>query len=108
MKSFEFEGYVCHLGQTSKENWDILDEAKDHHLFFHLASFPSGYVILEYQEKYTPEMLVIAAEICKNGTKYRKLRDLKVDYCSCDNLKKGEKTGEVIFKSKRNVKQIKL
>lgn len=108
MKSFEFEGYSCHLGQSAKENWELLDRAKDSDLFFHLASFPSGYVILECENGYTLEMLVTAAKICKEGTKYRNLKDLKVDYCHCDNLKKGEKLGVVYFKSKRKVKQIKL
>jgi predicted ribosome quality control (RQC) complex YloA/Tae2 family protein len=108
MKTFKFKGYICHLGQTAKENWLLLDEAEDCDLFFHLTSFPSGYVVLKYEKEYTPEMLITSAGICKEGTKYRKLKDLKVDYCHCDNLKKGEKPGVVYFKSIRKVKQLKL
>ena len=96
------------MGQSAKENWTLLDEAEDHHIFFHLSSFPSGYVILEYEEIVTEHMLQTAAKICKEGTKYRNLKNLKVDYCRCDNLEKGEKVGEVLFKSIRKVQQIKL
>ena len=108
MKIFEFEGYTCYLGQTAKDNWMLLDESKEHNLFFHLSSFPSGYVILDYTDSYTHEMIIKAAEICKNGTKYRNLKNLKVDYCRCDNLIKGEKIGIVEFKSNRKVKQVKV
>lgn len=108
MKIFKFEGYTCYLGQTAKENWKLLDEFKENNLFFHLSSFPSGYVILDYTDSYTPEMIIKAAEICKNGTKYRNLKNLKVDYCRCDNLIKGEKIGIVEFKSNRKVKQVKV
>lgn len=108
MKTFEFKGYTCHLGQTAKENWLLLDEAEDYDLFFHLSSFPSGYVILKYKEEYMPEMLFSAAKICKESTKYRNLKDLKVDYCYCNNLKKGETSGIVYFKSSRKVQQLKV
>ena len=108
MKIFEFEGYTCYLGQTAKDNWKLLDKSKEHNLFFHLSSFPSGYVILDCTNSYTSEMIIKAAEICKNGTKYRNLKNLKVDYCRCDNLIKGEKIGIVEFKSNRKVKQVKV
>ena len=108
MKSFEFEGYTCHLGETAKENWELFDLSRDSDLFFHLASFPSGYVILKSENVYVQEMFVMAAKICKEGTKYRHLKNLKVDYCRCDNLKKGEKLGIVYFKSRRKVHQIKI
>lgn len=108
MKLFEFNGYTCYLGQTAKENWELLNKSCDKDLFFHLSSFPSGYVILKYNEKYMPEMLVVAAKICKNGTKYRNFRELKVDYCYCDNLNKGENIGEVYFKNRHKVNQIKI
>lgn len=108
MKTIKFENFICKLGQNTKENWKLLDEAKDHYLFFHLQSFPSGYVIIEYNNDYTEEIIIKAAEICKNGTKYRNLKNLKIDYCRCDNIIKGKKTGEVEFKSIRKVKQVKI
>jgi len=108
MKTFQFENYTCKLGQSAKENWYLLDKAENHHIFFHLSSFSSGYLILECEEKVSTIMLETAAQICKENTKYRNLRNLKVDYCRCDNLEKGDKVGEVLFKSNKKVNQIKL
>jgi 23S rRNA C2498 (ribose-2'-O)-methylase RlmM len=51
-------------------------------------------------------MIQTAAELCKKGTKYRTLKNVKIDWCRCDNLEKTDKVGEVIFKSNRKVQQI--
>jgi len=106
MKLFQFENFTCKLGESAKENWSLLNAADNHHLFFHLSSFPSGYVILKYEKDISAVMLQTSAQICKNGTKYRNLKDLKIDYCRCDNIEKGEKLGVVHFKSNKKVKKI--
>jgi predicted ribosome quality control (RQC) complex YloA/Tae2 family protein len=106
MKIFDFQNFTCKLGQNATENWELLDAAKEHHIFFHLASFPSCYVILECDTNVSLEMIQIAANICKNGTKYRNLNFIKVDYCRCDNIYKGDKVGSVHYHSNRKVKQI--
>lgn len=102
------DNIVCYLGQTAKENWDLLDKSKSHHIFFHLSSFPSGYVILECEDELCNSVILKACEICKNASKYRFIKNIKVDYCRCDNLIKGDKTGVVYFKSNRKVKQVKI
>jgi predicted ribosome quality control (RQC) complex YloA/Tae2 family protein len=107
MKTFLFENFECKLGENAIENWQLLDEAEGNHVFFHLSSFPSGYVILQTLNP-TPVMLYTAARICKDGTKYRDVPNIKVDYCLCSNLRKGEKPGLVYFRSQRKVQQIKL
>lgn len=108
MKIFKFGKFTCKLGETAKENWSLLDIASGGHYFLHLSSFSSGYVILECDDTPSIDMLQIAAKICRDNTKYRNLINLKVDYCRCDNLEKGDKTGVVHFKSNRKVKKIKL
>ena len=108
MKTFIFDNFVCRLGQSAKENWSLLDNAREHHIFLHLRSFPSGYVIIEYEKDHTSFMIYTAAEICKDNSKYKSLRDVKVDWCKCGNLEKTDKIGEVYFKSNRLVKQIKV
>lgn len=95
------------LGETAVENWRILDEADPDHYFFHLSSFPSGYCSV-HTDELTPEIIENAALFCKNGTKYRTLKNIYVDYCKYSNLIKGTKPGEAIFKSKRKVQRIKV
>ena len=49
MKVFEFCNIKYYVGQTAKENWDLLDKAKSENqnfIWFHLNSFSSPYVIM--------------------------------------------------------------
>ena len=75
-----------------------------------ITSFTSPpFHILEHNLEEVPENVIIeCAEICKAGTKYRNLKNLKVDYCQCSNVIKGDVIGEAIFRSNRRVKIIKL
>ena len=108
MKQFIIQNYYLKLGQNAQENWLLLDNSKNYHIFMHLTCFPSPYLIIEFnQEKEPPdtELMKEIGLLLKNNTKYKKMT-LKVDYCKCDNLEKTEKVGEVIFKSNRKVCQI--
>lgn len=108
MKQYSYENYTCMLGENAAENWELLSNSDIHDIFFHLTSFPSGYVILSYKEQLTTDMIRTAATICKNGTKYRNLFKVKVDYCEVSNVTTGSIVGEVIYKSNRKVKQIQM
>ena len=108
MKIFQVEQYVCKLGQNAHENEQMLNNIQDDNYFFHLTSFPSGFVILECMDPPDANSITQAAQICKEGTKYRKIRNIKVDYCPCSNVTKGATPGEVTFQSLRKVKQIKI
>ena len=49
MKIEEFNNVKFILGQNAQENWNIFDQAKkenEYYIWFHLNSFPSGYVIM--------------------------------------------------------------
>lgn len=114
MKLLQNENYVCMGGGNSSENWGLLDSSDPSDYFIHLSSFPSGYVILrvlspeELSSDGVPPGLMEAALMCKNGTKYRHLRDIMVDWCICGNVRKGEVPGEAIFISKRQVKKLRV
>ena len=115
MENYINSKWTCKLGQNAIENWALLDEALGTDYFFHLSCFPSGYAILskahsealsEAHSEAHSEALIWAAEICKNGTKYRTLKNIKVDYCLCSNVRKGSLVGEAIFISNRQVKHL--
>ena len=76
-------------------------------IWMHLHSFPSGYIIIE-SENPTHEILELAGNLCKSHTKYKNIKNLKICYTAISNLIKGEKVGEVYFKSNRKVKIINL
>lgn len=104
MKELNFNDISILLGENAQDNWDIIDfESND--IWFHLNSFPSCHVIV-CNESLDNETLMYAAELCKSKTKYRNLRNVKVCYTKCNNLKKGNEIGSVIYKSKRKVNTI--
>lgn len=100
--------FVCKIGTSAVENWKMLEDCKINHLFFHLSSFPSCFVILEWDASSIPtdDIIYEAARQCKEHTKYRNLKNIKVDYTNSCNVVKGEEVGEVYYKSNRQVKQI--
>ena len=111
MKEVFINNIKCKIGNNAEENWKLLDDASENHLFFHLTSFPSCYVILEIEEDINDffqliKILEHAALQCKLHTKYKNLKNIKVDYCQVYNVIKGEKVGEIYYKSNTKVKNI--
>ena len=104
MRSEVFNDTEIVIGQNAQENWDLIDFESDF-IWLHLNSYPSCHVIIK-DETPTNDTLQVAAEMCKENTKYRNLRNLKICYTKCSNLKKGPDVGSVIYKSKRQVKTI--
>lgn len=94
------------IGKNKKENWRLLDESSPTDIFFHLRSFPSGYVILVLDGKPDAEQIREGGELCKNNTKYRHMKNVYVDYTPCSNVVKGERVGEVMYISNRKVNKI--
>tara|TARA_X000001036_G_C20586704_1_gene769045 strand:- start:274 stop:624 length:351 start_codon:yes stop_codon:yes gene_type:complete len=102
------EPVIIIVGQNGQDNWDILDASKNENGYFwwfHLKSFPSSHVIVKV-EKMTKELLVYAAELCKNSTKYKNLKKIYVNYTQCNNVIKDGPIGSVCFKSNRKIKSI--
>ena len=104
MKTEFYNGTEIIIGQNANENWNMIDFNTDF-VWLHLNSYPSCHVIIK-SENPDNTILTIAAELCKKNTKYRNLRNLKVCYTKCSNLKKGPEEGSVIYKSKRQVQTI--
>lgn len=104
MKEMLQEDTIIKLGKTAQENWDLLD-TNENYIWMHLNSYPSGHVIIECDNP-SNGMLHMCALHCKDNTKYRNLKNVKVCYTTVGNLIKGDKVGSVIYKSKRKVKYI--
>ena len=112
MKVFNFETYVCRVGENAQDNWNLLDQSASNYVLFHLSSFSSCYLVLETSYNILTDIpldiIKKSAELCKNKTKYKNMTDIKVDYTFCNNIKKGDTIGEIIYKSNKKVKSIKI
>lgn len=106
MKTVIINNLKCIIGGNAKENWDILSNSKDNHIFFHLSSFPSCYVICETDNLPDIETIRQIALLCKQNTKYRNIPTIRVDYTLCKNVFKGDNVGEVVYKSNKKVSNI--
>ena len=102
MKTFD-NGAIL-LGESSQENWDLIDRSEGHHWWFHLKSFPSGHLVTSQEN---PD-IKLCAEIVKSHTKFKNVPNIKVSYTQCSNLVRGEEVGSVYFRSNRKVKDFQL
>ena len=127
MKELEFNNVKFYVGQSAKENWDLLDNAKiqnKNYVWFHLNSFPSPYVFmwssisnLEEIIRKSKEVNVknidlsptvdqylnYGATLCKENSKYKFLNNLKIMYTTVNKLKKTDNVGEVEIKGKSKI-----
>uniref|UniRef100_A0A6C0AYK3 NFACT RNA-binding domain-containing protein n=1 Tax=viral metagenome TaxID=1070528 RepID=A0A6C0AYK3_9ZZZZ len=127
MKELEFNNVKFYVGQSAKENWQLLDKAKienKNFVWFHLDSFPSPYVFmwssisnLEKLIKESKEVnstnidlcptidqyINYGATLCKEYSKYKFLNDLKIMYTTVSKLKKTDIVGEVDIKGKSKI-----
>ena len=101
--------YNFNLGQNASENWRLLESSSSWFIFFHLSSFPSCYGILECNrdDKITKSVISQCCEIVKNCTKFKWIKNIGIDYTTCDNVKKGEDIGTVYYRYNRKVSNIK-
>ena len=111
MKDCEFNNIKFYVGQSAKENWELLDIAKaenENFIWFHLNSFPSPYVIMWYSiddldDKSVNELLLYGANLCKEHSKYNFLKDIKIMYTTVKKLTKTETLGEVDIRGKTKI-----
>ena len=106
MKTLDFNDITFKIGQNKTENWSLLNE-NNLYTWFHLNSFPSCYVIC-CTENITLELIEYGAKLCKENTKYRNLKNLKINYTTIKNLKKAQQEGAVFYISKKQVKNINI
>ena len=91
--------YNYFVGRSAKENWQLLDNAESFDIWFHLDSQSSPYVILEIRDnnEIPYEALLEGARLCKQYSKAKSDKSVKVIYCPVENLKKGKNLGQVIL-----------
>lgn len=98
--SYQNCDYIIWIGQNSKDNWEIIDNASDHDIWFHLEEFASPHVILRMTEdiklKAVPKWLLIECAIaCKQKSSQKKMNKVTIIYTNIKNVKKAEKVGSV-------------
>jgi predicted ribosome quality control (RQC) complex YloA/Tae2 family protein len=87
------------IGKSSKENFDLIDAALMHHLWFHVDGHSSGHVIAAVPEKMDRKSLryVIkqGAVLCKQHSKFASMKNVNIVYTLIQNVEKSEREGSV-------------
>lgn len=104
--TYEYNSNINYkLGKNKHENWEIIKLSESNDLWFHLNSFPSGHLVLNYNN-ISKKNIKISSQIVKDNSKYKTIPNVKVVYCPISNIKFGSKIGEVIIKSSKKCKYI--
>ena len=108
MKEVEYEDTQILIGNNIKDN-NILLMKYNHtdYIWLHLKAYPSSHVVI-LDNNPTEDTLLFAANLCRESTKYKNLKNLKVNYTKYNNLRKTPKEGAVSFKSNRQVRELKI
>jgi predicted ribosome quality control (RQC) complex YloA/Tae2 family protein len=88
-----------YIGKNAQGNWNIIDEANSDDIWFHIADSPSCHVIanvhLDLNKKEKKYVIKQGALLCKQNSKYKSEKNLKVSYTKIKNVKKTEQVGSV-------------
>ena len=98
-----FENNLILLGENAEENDTLIKDAKQKHLWFHLANLSSCHVILQCDKKnpVNKQMIRYCAELCKQHTKYKNLK-VTVNYCEIKQVRRTKIKGQVTLNGKIN------
>lgn len=104
MRGLEVEYFI---GKSAKENFEIIDAAEPHHLWFHIAGQPSGHVIAaipeELDRKYRIYIVKQGAVLCKQYSKFASMKNVEIVYAFVKDLQKGDGLGSVTVQHEKTI-----
>ena len=85
------------IGKNARENFEIIDDAEEHHMWFHIEGQSSGHIIAKIDEdvdKKTLRYIVKqGAVLCKQVSKYARL--INIVYARIRDVEKTDTIGMV-------------
>jgi hypothetical protein len=95
------------IGKSAKENFDIIDAALDHHMWFHIDEEPSCHVVSALPEnvdrKDIKYIIKQGALLCKQHSKFKSNKNVSVVFTRIENVEKTNRLGTVIIKSQKTI-----
>jgi predicted ribosome quality control (RQC) complex YloA/Tae2 family protein len=92
--------YVCNIGKSAQENWNLIDSSDDNDLWFHLEDESSPHVILQTnntnKNKISKNVIKACAIYCKQYSKLKSNQNVSIIYTEIKNIKKTNIVGSVI------------
>jgi predicted ribosome quality control (RQC) complex YloA/Tae2 family protein len=99
------------VGTNAQENHDIIDEADPHDLWFHISGCSSCHVICKIPDiientnnkKILQKITKQGAVVCKENSKYKSYKNVKIDYTKIKYVTKKEIPGSVVITNSKSV-----
>jgi predicted ribosome quality control (RQC) complex YloA/Tae2 family protein len=95
------------VGKSAKENFEIIDAASDHHLWFHAKGSPSSHVIACIEDNIDrKDMRYIVKQgaiLCKQHSKHASAKNVEIIYTQVKNVTKTNTIGSVVVLNEKVV-----
>jgi predicted ribosome quality control (RQC) complex YloA/Tae2 family protein len=99
---YELEEYDVWVGENATDNFQIISDADQNDLWFHLDQFSSPHVILRNpnnlkRNKIPKQLINSAAELCKLHSRFKTVsKKIGIIYTEVKNVKKTKVVGQVV------------
>ena len=95
------------VGKNAKENFEVIDYACDHHLWFHVKGCPSPHVIAciddNIDRKDMRYIVKQGAVLCKQHSNYANAKNVEIVYTRVCNVQKTDIMGSVSIEHEKTV-----
>ena len=82
------------IGKNKHHNWELIDAAEPHDIWFHVADAPSSHCILvTHGQKADRTQLKRGAVLCKQHSSSKSLKKVEINYTEIRHVQKDMKMG---------------
>jgi hypothetical protein len=108
MESFTFDKieYTIFVGKNRTNNWELIDNAKDSDIWFHIANSSSCHVVLQTDipiNKIPRQVIKRCACLCKSNSNSKSEKNCEIIYTSINNVTKTKNVGEVTVTNTKKI-----
>jgi len=95
------------VGKNAKDNFENIDEASGHHIWFHTKGYSSSHIIarLEYDFKKKDLRYIVkqGAILCKHHSKMASEKNVEIIYTRVEHVVKTDIPGSVIVSHEKTI-----
>jgi|TARA_B110000008_G_scaffold278186_1_gene321243 predicted ribosome quality control (RQC) complex YloA/Tae2 family protein len=95
------------IGKNAQENFEIIDDAEDHHIWFHVHGHSSSHVIAKLDDELNKKdlryIIKQGAILCKQYSKLKSNKNVEIVYTTIENITKTEIPGSVITENEKKI-----
>lgn len=101
---WENKEYTILIGKDKANNWQLIDDAKETDIWFHVASSPSAHIILQTEETSIPRQVITrCACICKSKSSKKSDKKCEIIYTTIANVRKTNIVGQVVASNTKSL-----